>query len=194
MPRSITVIGVPEPAGGAIAGLLGERATMDTVVAGAGETRVAPFLELTQADWEAMVAGLRQAFRAVQRSSASLVERAAPGRMILVSSTAAVRPVQGATLAATAGGFLTTLAQVAAVELGPNGITVNVVAPGFVGDERFAEATPLGRPASAGDVAEACAFLASEAAAGVTGAVLAVDGGFSITKSAGGSPLLAPGE
>ena len=191
MPRSVTVIGVPEPAGGAIAGLLGERATMDTVVAGAGETRVAPFLELTQADWEAMVAGLRQAFRAVQRSSASLVEREAPGRMILVSSTAAVRPVQGATLAATAGGFLTTLAQVAAVELGPNGITVNVVAPGFVGDERFAEATPLGRPASAGDVAEACAFLASEAAAGVTGAVLAVDGGFSITKSAGGSPLLS---
>jgi len=191
MARSVTVIGVPEPAGGAIAGLLGERATMDTVVAGAGEIPVAPFLELTQADWESMLAGLRQAFRAVQRSSASLVEREAPGRIILVSSTAAVRPVHGATLAATAGGFLTTLAQVAAVELGPKGVTFNVVAPGFVGDERFVEGTPVGRPTKGEDVAEACAFLASEGAAGVTGAVLAVDGGFSITKSAGGSPLLS---
>lgn len=191
MARSVTVIGVPEPTGGAVAALLGERATMDTVVAGAGEVRAAPFLELGQADWEAMLAGLKQAFRAVQRSSASLVEREAPGRMILVSSTAAVRPLHGATLAATAGGFLTTLAQVAAVELGPKGITFNVVAPGFVGDERFVDATPAGRPTAAQDVAEACAFLASEGAAGVTGAVLVVDGGFSITKSPGGSPLLA---
>jgi 3-oxoacyl-[acyl-carrier protein] reductase len=164
---------------------------MDTVVAGAGETRVAPFLELSQTDWEATLAGLKQAFRAVQRSSASLVEREAPGRMILVSSTAAVRPVHGATLAATAGGFLTTLAQVAAVELGPKGITLNVVAPGFVGDERLVDATPAGRPTGGQDVAEACAFLASEGAAGITGAVLVVDGGFSITKSPGGSPLLA---
>ena len=190
MPRSVTVVGVSEPTGGAIAGLLGERATMDTVVAGAGEPRVAPFLELTQADWEAMISGLRQAFRTVQRSSASLVERGAPGRMILVSSAAAVRPVHGATLAATAGGFLTTLAQVAAVELGPSSVTANVVAPGFVGDERFVEATPSGRAPSPGDVAEACAYLASEAAAGVTGAILVVDGGFSITKAPGGSPLL----
>ena len=191
MPRSVTVVGVREPTGGAIASLLGERAAIDVVVAGAGGTRVAPFLELSQGDWEAMVAGLRQAFRTVQRSSASLVERGAPGRMIFVSSAAAIRPLHGAALAATAGGFLTTLAQVAAVELGPSGVTANVVAPGFVGDERFVEATPSGRAPTSADVAEACAYLASEAAAGVTGAVLVVDGGFSITKSPGGSPLLA---
>ena len=187
---NVTVVGVPEPTGGAIAGLLGERATVDTIVAGAGEHRAAPFLELTQADWDGMVGGIKGGFKAAQRMAASFVERGEPGRIVFVSSTAAVRPVHGATLAATAGGFLTTLAQVAAVELGPNRITVNVVAPGFVGDERFVEATPIGRPARPEDVAEACAYLASEGAAGVTGAVLPVDGGFWITKSSGWSPLL----
>ena len=187
---NVTVTGVPEPTGGVIAGLLGERATIDTIVAGAGETPVAPFLELTQADWDGMVGGIKAAFKAAQRMAASFAERSEPGRIVLVSSTAAVRPVHGAALAAIAGGFLTTLAQVAAVELGPHRVTVNVVAPGFVGDARFADATPIGRPPAPEDVAEACAFLASEAAAGVTGAVVPVDGGFWITKSPGGSPLL----
>ena len=188
---NVTVIGVPEPTGGAIAGVVGDRATIDRIVAGSGDLSAARFLEHTQEDWDGMVGGIKAAFKAAQRMAASYVERGEPGRIVFVSSTATVRAVHGATLAATAGGFLTTLAQVAAVELGPHRVTVNVVAPGFVGDERFADATPLGRSPAPEDVAEACAFLASEGAAGVTGAVVPVDGGFWITKSPGGSPLLA---
>lgn len=184
------VVGVPEAVREAVERALAERATLQTLVAGAGETAVRPFLELTQADWEQAVAGMKQAFQAAQRTAAMLVEHGEPGRIVFVSSAAAVRAVPGAALAGTAGAFLTTLAQVAAVELGPHGITANVVAPGFVGDRRFDEATPAGRPAEPQDVAEACAFFASSVASHVNGAVLTVDGGFSITKSPGGSPLL----
>ena len=180
------VVGLPQPLADVVAAVGGEH----TLIAGTGEHRVAPFLGITQADWEATVTGIRAAFQAARDSAALLVEQGEPGRLIFVSTAAALRPVQGACLAATAGAFFHTLAQVAAVELAANGITANVVAPGFVDDERFVEATPAGRAPVPEDVANVCAFLASDSAAFVTGAVIPVDGGFSITKVAGGSPLV----
>lgn len=180
------VVGLP----GSLAEAVGSIGDERTLIAGTGEHRVAPFLELTQADWEASVAGIREAFQAARDSSADLVEQGQPGHLIFVSTAAALRPVQGACLAATAGAFFHTLAQVAAVELAPKGITANVVAPGFVDDERFVDTTPAGRAPVAEDIANVCTFLASESASFVTGAVIPVDGGFSITKSGGGSPLV----
>ena len=179
------VVGLPRALAEALAPVGDSR----TLVAGTGEHRVAPFLELEQADWDATVAGLTAAFRATRDASAELLARGEPGRLLLVSTAAALRPVQGACLAATAGAFLHTLAQVAAAELSGDGITANVVAPGFVGDDRFVAATPAGRAPTPDDVADVCAFLASDAGAFVTGAVIPVDGGFSLTKAPGGSPL-----
>jgi acetoacetyl-CoA reductase len=180
------VTGLPD----ALAAALAEVGDDHVLVAGTGEHRTAPFLELTQEDWEATIAGVRQAFRAARDTAGELVERGEPGRLVFVSTAAALRPVQGACLAATAGAFFHTFAQVAAVELAPAGVTANVVAPGFVDDDRFVAATPAGRAPTPGDVAGVCAFLASDDAAYVTGAVIPVDGGFSITKSPGGSPLV----
>ena len=95
---------------------------------------------------------------------------------MVVSSPAAARAIEGCTLDAVAGAFLTTVAQVAAVELKPKGITANVVVPARPPDEQT--------------VAAVVDFLVSEQAAGVTGAVIAADGGFCVTKEPGGKPPL----
>jgi NAD(P)-dependent dehydrogenase (short-subunit alcohol dehydrogenase family) len=166
-------------------------AALDTLIAGFGELRTGRFLDLTQEDWETAVAGMRQAFLAARDHSADLVTRGVPGRIVLLSSPPSVRPVHGAALAATAGSFLTRAAQVAAAELGGKGITVNVVVPGWIEGEDFVEGIPAGRLARPEEIAAVVAFLASEAAAYVSGAVITVDGGFTLTKTGGGSPLLS---
>jgi NAD(P)-dependent dehydrogenase (short-subunit alcohol dehydrogenase family) len=181
---TITITGLPGATGDAVRAALEGRAVLDTAVAGTGEHPQKPFLEITQADWESTVGAVKEAFLATQAAA-----RRGDPRIILVSSAPAVRPVHGAALAATAGAFLHTIGQIAAVELGPEGTTVNVVAPGFVGDARFDAGVPLGRPPAPQDVAEVCAFLASEAAGYVSGAIIPVDGGFTVTKNEGGSPI-----
>jgi 3-oxoacyl-[acyl-carrier protein] reductase len=81
------------------------------------------------------------------------------------------------------------LTKALAKEYGPSGIRVNCVAPGVIETDmlagfsaadraELAERTPLGRLGTAGDVANAIAFLASEKAAFITGQTLGVDGGF----------------
>ncbi|MBI4543887.1 MAG: SDR family oxidoreductase, partial [Gemmatimonadetes bacterium] len=111
------------------------------------------------------------------------------GRVVLVSSTAGQRGEAGhADYAATKGAIIS-LVKGVAVELAPRGITVNCVAPGWIDTEmaalpyagggraRIEAGIPLGRVASADDVAGPILFLCSDLARHITGEVLNVNGG-----------------
>ncbi|HSS71989.1 MAG TPA: SDR family oxidoreductase [Gaiellaceae bacterium] len=144
----------------------------DAYVVGPLEARRSPFLELEQPDWDAMVAEIRSAFLGAR----DYARGRQGGRIVVVSAAAAARPIAGAALEGVAGAFLTTAAQVAAAELAERGITANVVVPALEPDGQAVDAV--------------VAFLLSDDARGVTGAVIAADGGFSITKQSTPSPLL----
>jgi 3-oxoacyl-[acyl-carrier protein] reductase len=144
----------------------------DAYVHGPVEARRSPFLDLEQSDWDTMVAKIRSAFLGAR----DYARGRQGGRIVFVSAAAAARPIAGATLEGVAGAFLTTAAQVAAVELAEQGITANVVVPALEPDAQAVDAV--------------VAFLVSDDARGVTGAVVAADGGFSITKQSTSSPLL----
>jgi NAD(P)-dependent dehydrogenase (short-subunit alcohol dehydrogenase family) len=141
-------------------------------VRGPVQARRAPFLELDQADWDAMVAEVRGVFLGAR----DYARGREGGRIVFVSAAAAARPIAGAALEAVAGAFLNTAAQVAAVELADQGITANVVVPALEPDSQAVDAV--------------VGFLVSDDARGVSGAVIAADGGFSITKRSEQSPLL----
>jgi 3-oxoacyl-[acyl-carrier protein] reductase len=115
------------------------------------------------------------------------------GRIIYLGAGPSRRPRAGMIALGTAKAALSQFARYLAQELGPNGITVNIVEPGPVGDTRIAAdvlddellqrqvaATPMGRLARAGDVAQAVAFYASEDNAFMTGTTAAVNGGMAM--------------
>lgn len=120
------------------------------------------------------------------------------GAIVNVSSHQASRPVRGALAYATAKAAIEGLTRAAAVDYGPQGIRVNAVALGSIVTERLEEFLagqpdggesvradltrlhPLGRPGQTDEVADAVAYLLSDRAAFITGAVLPVDGGRSV--------------
>jgi len=142
------------------------------------------------ATWQELVASLRTAFFAIRSAAERLGEQG--GCIIVVVPAHALRTSRGCGIAAIGGSFMVTVAQVAAVEFGERGIRVNVIAVGPLdgtAPARTLEAVPMGRLTRAEDVGNACRMLASPDAAQITGAVIPVDGGYVITKAAGGSPF-----
>jgi len=161
---------------------------VEILVANAGITRDGLLLRMSEEDFaEVIDTNLVGAYRTAKRASKSML-RARWGRLVFVSSVVGLLGSAGQANYAASKAGLVGLARSLARELGSRSITANVVAPGFVdtdmtralGEERRAQIlgqVPLGRYASAAEVAAAVRFLCSDEAAYITGAVLPVDGG-----------------
>ena len=116
------------------------------------------------------------------------------GCIINISSTGALQGERNSSIYAATKAGIMALSRAAALELGPSGITINCVLPGFTRtnnnchvphtiDESFIPITPTGRVTVAQDIANACLFFAGEEAAQITAQCLPVDGGFSGTRA-----------
>jgi 3-oxoacyl-[acyl-carrier protein] reductase len=165
-----------------------ELGPVEVVVANAGITRDGLILRMSDDDIAAVLdTNLVGAIRVARRAAKGMV-RLRRGRLVFVSSVVGLLGSAGQVNYAASKAGLVGVARSLARELGSRGITANVVTPGFVdtdmtavlSDERRAEITgavPLGRYASPAEVAGTVVFLASDAAAYITGAVIPVDGG-----------------
>ncbi|HEY6794981.1 MAG TPA: 3-oxoacyl-ACP reductase FabG [Kineosporiaceae bacterium] len=161
---------------------------VEVLVANAGITRDQLLLRLTDDDFASVLdTNLTGAFRCARRASKGMI-RMRRGRMVFISSVVGLYGGSGQANYGASKAGLVGLARSVTRELGGRNITANVVAPGFIETDMTAQLpektraeyvarVPAGRFAAAEEVAAAVRFLASDAAAYVSGAVLPVDGG-----------------
>lgn len=164
---------------------------IDVLVNNAAITRDGLAMLLNPAQWDEVLAvNLRGAFLCARQAMRPMIRRRW-GRIVNVVSPAALLGQEGAANYAAAKGGLLSFTKSLAREVGRYGITVNAVCPGLVDTrliadmpaavrERHLGHIPLGRFGAPEEIAQAIRFLASPAAAYVTGATLAVDGGLTM--------------
>ena len=173
-----------------VAAIEAELGPIEILVNNAGMTRRAPFHELSNADWDdVMRTNVDSVFQVGQAVAKHMVTRGS-GRIINICSVMSELGRPGTAVYTASKGAVKMLTKGMAIDLGPLGINVNGIGPGYfktelteklVGDEAFSNwlvnRTPSRRWGEVEDLAGAAVFLASEASRFVNGHILYVDGG-----------------
>jgi 3-oxoacyl-[acyl-carrier protein] reductase len=179
---------VPDEVEAAFSKVEAEFGPVEVLVANAGANADKLLLQMGEEAWSSVIdTNLSGTYRLTKRATPKMI-RARRGRIILISSVVALLGSPGQVNYAASKAGLIGLARSLARELGGRGVTVNVVAPGFVETDMTAalsatrradivDRVPLGRMATPEEVASSVLWLASPGAAYVTGAIIPVDGG-----------------
>ena len=170
--------------------VFGDSAVLDGFVNNAGIFPRVPFLELNDADWDAVHdVNLKGTFRCTQAAAKAMVEAGSGGSIVNLASAAAFRSSpSGVHYVASKAGVIG-LTRATALELAPHRIRVNAIAPGLtdtaqprygMSEDELAAAgsrIPLGRIATVDDIAALAVFLLSRDSGHITGQTLHVNGG-----------------
>lgn len=175
----------------ALAGVMARFGRLDILVNNAAARDRRTLEQFGPGDMRALLAANITAPFEISRKAAALMKTAGYGRIINITSIAASISRAGDALYTTSKGGLDAMTRALAAELGPHGVTVNSVSPGYFATEANApmvadasietwlgQRTSLGRWGRPEEVAGAVVFLASREASYITGHSLAVDGGF----------------
>lgn len=179
-----------EEAAGIVEACLGRWGRLDVLVCNAGVWQGAAVELMTEELWTKVLDTNLKGTWTITRAAVPVMKRQGSGSIIIISSTAGQRGEPFYSSYAASKGGQIALTKALASELAPQGIRVNAVAPGWVdtlmtanvmndaGARRLIEAEiPLGRVASALDIARPVVFLASDWARHITGEVLSINGG-----------------
>ncbi len=170
---------------------------LDVVVNNAGWTfRNKPMLDVTEEEFDRVFDVNEKAIFLMTNACVPVMRKQKSGRIINIGSTAGVRPRPGLTWYNASKGAVNLMSKSMAVELAPDGIRVNCIAPvmgetglleAFMGvpdtpenRAKFVGTIPLGRMSRPSDIANACVYMAGEESEFLTGVILPVDGGRTI--------------
>ena len=163
---------------------------VDILVYNAGLTDPQPLFELTEEQWDSTLdINLKGMFFCARAVAAHMRERGHPGSIVLLSSVHSIQAYRSHAHYAASKGGINMLTRSLALQLAPDGIRVNAIAPGSIYVERdhgtldleeMGRHIPLGRVGRPEEMAEVALFLASPASSYVTGHVLFADGGLTL--------------